>query len=205
MKFVLCLILIFYSLDLLSNNNVYVLNYSYHSGFLIEVNEKTKTQIPALSHFDSYKYVDIGWGDSEFYRSQESFDPILAFRAAFFPTNSTVRIEGINLPISTLKNTYNYLILFNLNDSNYNILLNHINSSIIYDEQMNAKAIEKRENGRITFFASPMTYHILYTCNTWIASGLVKSGCKGRAFGVIHSNFLYRRFADCGIVIKQLN
>ena len=202
-KFVLVILLFFNFNQLLSNNKVYILNYSWHSGFLIKIEQKAIDKIPALKLFSEYKYVDIGWGDSDFYRSNIAFDPILAFKAAFLPTKSTLRIEGINNSIKQLLHTYNFLIMYEYDDDNYNKLLEFINSSITYYDEK-AKIIEKRQALGIVYFQSPLTYHILNTCNTWIARGLSKAGCPSRAFGVIHSTYLYKRFSSCGKIIKLL-
>jgi hypothetical protein len=196
--------MILFSITMNANQNVYVINYSWHTGFLIEVNDKNIELLPVLANFENYNYVDIGWGDREFYRSDSEFDVMLAIKAASYPTQSTVRIEGTNLSILQQMNRSNFLLEFDFSLAEFQNLADFINNSIMVDENY-ANQIESRLGGKILFFDSPLKYHLFNTCNTWIARGLEMSKCTNHSSrGIVKAGYFYSKFSDCGKILKSL-
>ena len=90
------------------NTHVYLVKNNLHTGIVFSVNEKLIENIPAISNFSEYYYVDIGWGDEDFYQHPDP-DILLGAKAILVPTSSVIRIEGknynINKPCQDIKKT----------------------------------------------------------------------------------------------------
>ena len=63
---------------------------------MFNVSDLDSSMFREYNYFDDFNLIDIGWGDEEFYQHQ-GFDSGLAFKALFYSTPSTLRIEGLNL------------------------------------------------------------------------------------------------------------
>src|SRR3989339_1569610 len=96
-------------------NNVYLIKSRWHTGLIFRVDELSLKNIEAIRLFREMKYVDIGWGDRDFYQSPKDFDLYLAFKALFIPSESVVRIEGYNYEIEDIISYSDFCIRFALN------------------------------------------------------------------------------------------
>ena len=76
------------------SNKIYIAKSSWHVGIILKVDADLLLQIDALKDFGNFGFVDIGWGDAEFYQSPSEFDLYLAAKAILFPTPSVVRVQG---------------------------------------------------------------------------------------------------------------
>jgi hypothetical protein len=82
-----------------TTKSLYIAKNDWHVGIIFKIDEHLISDIDAVSNFKYYDYVDIGWGDADFYQSSEDFDLFLASKAILFPTPSVIRVQGYALPI----------------------------------------------------------------------------------------------------------
>jgi len=147
------------------------------------------------------KYVDIGWGDRDFYQSPKDFDLYLAFKALFIPSESVVRIEGYNYEIEDIISYSDFCIRFALNENNLTNLLKFIDSSFSRNNQNKLVVTLKKARGRIFFFKSKYSYHIFETCNKWVAKGFAAAGFDISPGWIITSENLFEEVKKFGKVI----
>jgi hypothetical protein len=148
------------------------------------------------------KYVDIGWGDKDFYQSPKEFDLYLAFKALFLPTESVVRIEGYNSDIEDIISYSDYCIKFQLKDQNQIKLLKFIDSSFLRNDKNKLIITFVKANGKIIFFKSKYSYHILETCNKWVAKGFAEAGYEVSPTWIITAENLFEEVKKFGTVIR---
>ena len=60
----------------------------------------------------------------------------------------------------------------------------------------------ERYNGIIKFFSSDHKYHLVYTCNTWIADALETAGLNVNSSVVIRAEELFTELTKCGKLLK---
>ena len=77
-----------------AQNKIYISKIDWHVGIILEVNESSLSQIESLIELDKFNYVDLSWGDAEFFQSSEELDLYLATNAILIPTSSVVRTQG---------------------------------------------------------------------------------------------------------------
>ena len=77
-------------------HKIYFIKQNWHTAIVFNVQEINSDLFRKFYSFSHFGLIDIGWGDEEFYQ-YPGFDSGLAFKALFYATPSTLRVEGINL------------------------------------------------------------------------------------------------------------
>jgi len=73
---------------------IYLIKQRWHTAIVFHPEDIDTTILPEVKYFTRTELIDIGWGDEAFYQYPE-FDWDLAYQALFYPTPSTLRMEGI--------------------------------------------------------------------------------------------------------------
>lgn len=185
-----------------TNTQVFLVKKNLHTGIVFSVNEKLIEYIPAVKNFSEYSYVDIGWGDEDFYQHPDP-DILLGAKAILVPTSSVIRIEGKNYEINKIAERSDFCIKFNFTDEQFIKLCEFINYSFLKDEHKNFIAASQNDNNRIIFYKSGLKYHLFNTCNTWIAEAFENSGFDVSSSGVITAENLFEELSPFGLILKH--
>ncbi len=154
---------------------IYIVKQRWHTGIVFKVADVDTNIWQEITDFSEMKYVDVGWGDEEFYQ-HPGVDYELAFKALFHRTSSTLRVEGFTFSIEDYVNMCDVAIRLNLTRNQFNILTKFISDTYYKDEFGRTKTLSSRYLGNVKFYAANGTYHLFNTCNTWVARGLEKAG-----------------------------
>ncbi|MDH3319867.1 MAG: DUF2459 domain-containing protein, partial [Betaproteobacteria bacterium] len=65
-----------------------------HTGIAVRRADIAEALLPEKRDFPAADYLEIGWGERDFYMAQ-SAGPWLSFKAAFFPNRSVVHLVGV--------------------------------------------------------------------------------------------------------------
>ena len=185
-----------------SLRTIYLIKVSWHTGVVLPVDEETIVTVDALKDFTNYKFVDIGWGDEKFYQSPEEFDLLLAAEAILIPTGSVIRIAGYFGNVQTIINWSEICVKIKITSDQYRDLCRFINSSFEKGTNDSCIVTSKSSTGGIIFYKSHLKYHLLNTCNTWIANALQSSGLNIDPSEVITTEELFDKAAGLGEIIK---
>jgi len=153
---------------------IYIVQHGWHSGIVLptaKIHEKSGI-LAQLA--DGYQFIEIGWGDQEFYlRDGGGF--WIGLRAAVLPTSSVLHVVGIDrspeyyFPVSRVHSLY-------YNREAFIELLEFIESSFIV-EGSEPVWVAPPLYGKGGFYASGSKFHLFNNCNTWVADALGYSGC----------------------------
>lgn len=179
---------------------IYLIKQRWHTALVFKPYQIDTTLIPEAKNFSEYEFIDFGWGDAEFYQIP-GFDSGLAFKALFYATPSTIRIEGIALTKEYLINYSEIVIELEVNQSQIKRLNEHIANTIARDEDGNSSLLSDQASGKIRFYKSDYKYHMFYTCNTWIAEALRNAGFEIE-YNILLAEQLFNEAANVGKVIK---
>ncbi|MFA5806469.1 MAG: DUF2459 domain-containing protein [Melioribacteraceae bacterium] len=182
---------------------IHLINYSWHTGLLFPVNETTIKKIPAIKYFENYDYVDISWGDEEFYQHPD-FNLYLGAKAILYPTPSVVRVEGYNLEMKFIIDRTEFAIQFQITEANFNKLADFINNSFLLIDKNDYKVTSKQRDGKVVFYSSHLKYHLMNTCNTWVARAFNSAGFQIEPTGIITDNQLFTKIRKFGKVLKNI-
>ena len=189
---------LFYQDD--SLHTIYLVKQRWHTAIVFETKIVDQTIFPEIKYFESFELVDIGWGDAEFYQ-YPGFDSGLAWKALFYPTPSTLRVEGIGISKEQYFCISEIVIELKINNEQLTILLNHINDTVKRNENNQSKILSIQYLERVYFFEANGNYHLFNTCNTWLAAGLKKAGFDIND-DIVLTEQLFNEAAEVGRVIK---
>jgi uncharacterized protein (TIGR02117 family) len=157
-----------------NDNRVFVVHNSWHAALVVRKADLTQGLIPERDHFPEAEYLEIGWGDRDYFPATEE-SVGLALRAAFRSRGSVLHVVGFNgavrdyfidgeiIELALARESLRRLSEF-LSGS-----FSRIDPSTPAQSQPGLVA-----NGR--FYPAAGRFSILRTCNTWIAEALKTAG-----------------------------
>lgn len=158
-----------------SLKTVYLIKQRWHTAIVFHREDIDTTILPDVNYFIGANLIDFGWGDEAFYQFPY-FDWDLAYQALFYPTPSTLRMEGIYISTIEYFNISEIVVELTINNEQLKILLNYIYDTIWKNSDGNSRILSTQYLKRIYFLKANGEYHLFNTCNTWLARGLKEAG-----------------------------
>ena len=183
-----------------SLKTIYIIKQSWHTAIVFHTEDIDTTILSEVKYFSGAELIDIGWGDEAFYQHPD-FDWDLAYQALFYPTPSTLRIEGIFISMLEYFNLSEIVVELKIHNEQLKILQKYISCTIWRDENQISKILSTQYLNRVYFFKANGSYHLFNTCNTWLASGLKKAGFEIED-NIVLTEQLFNEAAKFGDVIK---
>jgi uncharacterized protein (TIGR02117 family) len=180
---------------------IYLVSHGWHVGIVIK-----RVDIPAdvrLVHkdFSSTEYLEIGWGDRDFY--QTPTPPLgIALKALLLPTPSVLHIVAFNGSAASYF-PHSKIIMVRLSDAGFQRLIRYIAASYDRDSFGNTVPLGVGLYGASQFYRSQETYHLFRTCNVWIARALYTAGCPVSPFLAITADNLMLQVQSCGTILRD--
>ena len=138
---------------------IYLVKYRWHTGIVLNKASIDTVRLPESNDFKNYKFLDIGWGDRDFY-IHNGFDLGLAINALFYPTTSVLRIEGLGSPVEDYIKFYDETVQIKLDSTGYKNLLTFIHNTFEHTEKGKPEIITERYNGMIKYYKAKGEYSI---------------------------------------------
>ena len=180
---------------------VYLINQSWHTGIVFLRKEIDTTIWHEVNQFKYYKYIDVGWGEAEFYQNP-GFNLFLAVKALFASNPSTLRISGFNMPIEDYINFSDHAIELFLSREQLNKLSLYIHQTYFHNKNGNIKILSENSDSSIIFYKANGRYDMFRTCNTWVADALRQAGFKNISGNIILVGSLFKEAGKIGKTIK---
>lgn len=181
--------------------SIFLVKQQWHTGIVFQVDKVDTLIWREITQFNNSKWVDVGWGDIEFYPHP---DPGVghAVAALFYPTKSTLRVEGFNFSIQRYVNISDIAVQIKLNKEQFDKLCSYVSAAYHYNENNQLNIIEKKYGGNIIFYEAKENYHLFNTCNTWVAEGLKSAGINFNE-KIILAEQLFEEANKIGILLKR--
>jgi uncharacterized protein (TIGR02117 family) len=180
--------------------SIYLIKQRWHTAVVFQIKEVDTLIFPEVKYFTWAEMIDIGWGDEAFYQHPD-FDWELAFRALFYPTPSTLRIEGIFNSKQHYFDLSEIVVELKINNEQLKVLLKYISDTIWKDENGKDKILSTQYLDRVYFLKAKGVYYLFNTCNTWLARGLKQAGFEIKD-DIILTEQLFNEAAKIGKVLK---
>ena len=150
-----------------------VFSYGHHTGLSLPANS-LREHLPHLCHGLTDEWLEFGWGDEGFYRSEEITAP-LVFSALCYPTPGVVHVVVQEPP---LHQHYQYapIRLLSINREETDRLGVFLANTFKKDEDGNLIDLGPGRYGKSTFYRARKNYYFPRSCNAWTAKGLRASG-----------------------------
>lgn len=201
--FKIFLILICFGRELHPNGKIEVVVFKnkWHTGIIFANSESAKNSLPALKDFAQSKFIDIGWGDEDFYQ-RENFNPYYATKAIVTPTSSVLRLRAVE-SIEQIITESDFGIRIVLTELQFKKFLQFLDDSFLYENERDVVRTSARNSYSMVFYKSVLRYHLFYTCNTWVIDALKNAGLPVSTFMIMTAEDTYDELSEVGDVVKS--
>lgn len=154
---------------------IWITGNGWHTGIILQSDLVPSTLKFLLSEFSTQPYVEIGWGDREFYQSS-GYSWIKGIKALFFSSGAVLHVSGLNHSefLSLLKGT---LITVQISDTAFQKLIGHIIDTVTLNASHEAVVLGNSLYGKGHYYAASGDFSIFHTCNSWTAAALQSADC----------------------------
>lgn len=154
--------------------SVYVVSHGWHTGIVVRRQGIPEGIWPEQQAFPDSDYLEVGWGDRDFYLAAEATSG-LALKAAFWPTASVLHIVGVSEPAGRFF-PVSEILEIQVSDRGFERLVTFIQDAHARDERGQAILLGPGQYGNSRFYLAREKYFLLNTCNSWTARALRSAG-----------------------------
>ena len=165
---------------------IYIVSSAVHADIIIPKEALSETQTSKFQNalnranfaddISNITHIAFGWGDRGFFLNTQTWDDLTlstAAKAVFYPSDTVMHIDHI------LPRYYADKVSLTLNINQFKNLITFISSSFETDENQEIIHVENfAYSSSDAFFVAKGSYHLLNTCNTWVAQALRSAGVK---------------------------
>jgi len=153
--------------------SVYLVSHGKHAGIAIRRADVPSGIWPESADFPEAEYLEVGWGDWDYYQAQE-IGLWITLKAAFWPTASVLNVVGFRGPVQVY---YPYSEIIEIQPSRKSLerLVLYIHDSYLRNGKSRAEPLGT-PYGNSRFYPAVGKFDIFNTCNVWVARGLRYAG-----------------------------
>ena len=154
--------------------SIYLVTHGWHTGIVLQLDDIPYDVWPEAHDFTDTKYVEVGWGDEDFYQAPEVtlWNKI---KAVLWPTSGVLHIVGFNDPVHRAF-PHSEIIELELSQSGFEQLCHYIHESYEKDTIGDVVPLGAGLYGDGQFYLSKEKYHLFKTCNVWTAKAIRSAG-----------------------------
>lgn len=153
---------------------VFVVHNKWHAAIVAKTVEISADEMPELVYFPGAEYVEISWGDADFFPAAEG-GIALALKAAFWSSGSVVHLVGFS---GAVKETYRgaEIIEIGLSEQEFRRLIGFISAEFQRQQPGRPATPTPGLFPQSRFFPANGKFSLLRTCNTWVAEAFSAAG-----------------------------
>jgi uncharacterized protein (TIGR02117 family) len=157
--------------------SVHVVNHGWHTGFVLRAGDVPAAAWPAKADFPEATYFEVGWGDRAYYRAADP-GAWLALQAVAWPTPGVLHVVAVDTALGRFVATtgISEAIEIVVSPAGLQRLLAHLRNSHELDDAGRPITLGPGLYGHSRFYASRERFHVLKTCNVWVATALQTAG-----------------------------
>jgi uncharacterized protein (TIGR02117 family) len=183
-----------------NDRKIFVVNYGWHTSIVIKKADIHSSALPELRDFPDAEYVDIGWGDWDYYQAP---DPGLglALKAAFWSSRSVLHVIGFKDAVEKYFSG-SEIVRITLSDEAFRMLVEFVSAAFVRPDGVGPAPGLHGLAPNSRFYPANGRFHLFRTCNTWVAEALQAAGlpiAPAYAFTAGNLSYQVKRF---GTVVK---
>src|SRR5882724_5726107 len=153
---------------------IYVINHGWHTGIALRRADLPEGVWPELPDLADSEYVEVGWGNREFYMAPEGTLG-LALKAVLWPTPSVLHVVGFDGAVQEFFRQREIVEIL-VSDRGFQRLAAFIGDAYAKDGSGRGMMLGRGQYANSRFYAAREKYSLLKTCNTWTARALRSAG-----------------------------
>jgi uncharacterized protein (TIGR02117 family) len=150
--------------------NIFVVNYGWHTSIVIKKGDIHSSALPELRDFPDAEYMDVGWGDWDYYQAPDP-GPRLALKAAFWSSRSVLHVIGFKGAVESYF-TGSEIVRITLSDEAFRMLIEFISAAFLRPDGAGPAPGLRGLAPNSRFYPATGRFHLFRTCNTWVAEAL---------------------------------
>jgi len=152
---------------------VWVVRHAWHTGLVVRSADVAAEAWPAREDFPGAEYLEVGWGDRDFYQAPEG-TLWLALKATLWPTASVLHVAAFRGPPERFF-VGSDVVAVALSGRGFRRLATFVADAHARDEGGRAVRLGRGKYGASRFYLGRERY-VLTTCNVWTARALRAAG-----------------------------
>jgi uncharacterized protein (TIGR02117 family) len=157
-----------------NDKRVFVVHNNWHAALIVRKADLSQALFPEQDHFPEAEYLEIGWGDRDYFPATEE-SVGLALRAAFWSSGSVLHVVSFRGPIGDYF-VDGEIIELALSPEAFQRLSEFVSASFSRADRSVAAQSQPGLVPHARFYPAAGRFSILRTCNTWIADSLKSAG-----------------------------
>ena len=174
----------------------YLVGHGWHTGIVIPAATIPEPLLPVRRFYDKYEYIELSWGDEDFFKSDE-FKVGTLLKAALLPSASVMHVVGFNGPVIDYF-PLSDVIKLSLAEQKFLLLCEFISNSFDYGQQGEMVNLGPGLYGDSHFFRAHEKYYLPKTCNVWTAKALQRAGYPISPYMAMRAESLLNRMEEFG-------
>lgn len=159
-----------------NRRNLYIVDNYWHAGFVLPVDALPDSLRRTLERVGDARYVEIGWGDDQFYRSPKSTSG-LALQAMFASKGSVIHAVPLyKPPAEHYRDFVVDLYRLEISDEGWQRLMTFIEASFERSAAGEPVELEPGWAPGSWFYRARGRYSVLHTCNQWAGDAIRSTG-----------------------------
>ena len=154
---------------------VYLVSHGWHVGVALERSEVSPTMWPESATFSSFRYLEVGWGDADYYPAARGTTG-LALKAAFNSKGSVLHVVAFDAPPREFFDGAR-VIEIALSRRGFDDLSGFIHASYARDAAGDPIMVGPGLYGHGAFYRATGRYRLHDNSNNWTARALAVAGC----------------------------
>jgi len=180
-------------------HQIYVVSQGWHTGLVVPSSCLPDSIWPGAFPFHDFPYLQIGWGDKDFYQ-HEGFSLWYSLKAAAWPTASALHVVGLH-KITNLQYYASQTVVLPFDQNQLQQLCAFIQQEFELDESGKTIPLKKGLFGESRFFLGKRDYYFPRNSNVWTARALQEAGLDFSPIWYQTQGALMRRVREEGEVL----
>lgn len=180
--------------------SIFILDHGWHTGIVVKISDIPGLLLPEKNDFPKERFLEIGWGDEDFYQAG-TISTLYGLKAAFFPTDSVLHLVGFHESVE-LEYPASGITQLTVTEAGFLEMLSTIHHSIDRGGKNRSSPLRKGLYGNSYFYKGLGTYHFFMTCNHWTAETLEKTGVPINTFFAFTSGSVISQVSKYGMALK---
>ena len=161
-----------------SVRSVWVVSHGWHVGLVLQRAAVAAETWPEAGDLDRTMFVEVGWGDGEFYPGTRGTSG-MALRAALFSRSSVLHVAGFDTPPGRFF-AEAPVVEVGLTPAGLDALVRFVRQTYAHAPNDAIVRVAPALYGTGWFYRARGRYHLLANSNTWASRALDVAGCPGR-------------------------
>lgn len=183
-----------------AERTIYVVGHGWHTGFVVRRSDIPPGLWPEIDDFPSATYLEVGWGDRDFYMALEN-TVWLALKAALWSQASVLHVVGFNRPVLEEFPASDVIEVAVAREQLERLVRQvHESHARAGDERVSPLATGLYGNSR--FYPARGHFHLFNNCNVWTARTLQAAGMPLRPRLALTASALLDQAAQLGRCLR---